>query len=123
MKHIVTLLFLLSSAASAVNLFGTSWQLTSVNKAAVNDKLAPMTLRIDGERFRGNTGCNNYFGNLVTNSTFSNVKSTALNCTPDLVPRAKDFLKMLDDAKVDAKSTDKLLILQSKQGTLTFKSM
>lgn len=59
----------LASVTHAVNLFGTSWQLAGINQAIVNPKMAAISLRIDGERFSGNTGCNRYFGRIISKIT------------------------------------------------------
>lgn len=116
-------LALLSLPAAAdgdplADLIGTSWQLTTIDGAAVAAD-ATATLNISAGSIGGNGGCNTYGGTLETTPTgiaFSQVFSTMMACPA--LDHEQAYFAVLDATKAFNLAADKLQLLDGDAAVL-----
>jgi heat shock protein HslJ len=98
------------------SLEGTIWQLTTfvageIASSPIADTV--VTAQFDGGKVSGKAGCNSYFGGYTANGgaiTFSDVGSTKMACSGEIMTQEQTFLKALAEATGYAIAGDQLTI-------------
>ncbi|MBE9013625.1 META domain-containing protein [Pseudanabaenaceae cyanobacterium LEGE 13415] len=102
---------------------GINWQLSSWRSNGTNIALLPknpITIRFDGRRLGGSTGCNSYSASYqLQNSQFrltENIISTMIGCPTEVQSRENEFAKFLGSSPLSVRLSQNRLTVTSANG-------
>ena len=78
-----------------------------------------VTLRVQGDKIAGNSGCNGFFGRIVNGNQITDLGSTMMACPPEDMAIESRVLSILKNAPITMQGGQ--ITIQNARGVLTFR--